>query len=71
MLPPNKGVISYKWVFNRTYNDVNNTIRFKARLIRECVDMGRIELEYIKSKDNTADVVTKTLRLLQHKQHTG
>ena len=43
-----------------------NHIDIRHHFIRKFVDMGRIELEYIKSEDNTTDVLTKALHPLQH-----
>ena len=61
-LPPNKGVISCKWVFKRKHNVVDNTTRFKARL---CI-RGFEQVKDIDYGETFARPVAKfaTLRML-------
>ena len=44
---------------NQIHHECTKHIDIRHHFIRECVDMGRIELEYIKAEDNTTDVLTK------------
>ena len=46
---------------NPVYHDRSKHIDTRYHFILECVDDGRIEVEYIKTEDQLADLLTKAL----------
>ena len=51
------------------HHDHTKHIDVRHHLIREAIEEGRIELQYIKTEDNTADLLTKPLPQPRHEKH--
>lgn len=60
----NKGAISL--ASNNGYSGRTKHINVRHQFIRELVDLGRIELYYVNTKENFADICTKALNHSTH-----
>jgi len=46
---------------NKTMSDLSKHIHIKYHLIREAIKLGEVKFTYVKSENNLADIMTKTL----------
>jgi hypothetical protein len=56
---------------NESTHKRSKHIDVRYHFIRDLIEEERISLSYIKSEDNTADLLTKPLGKVQHYQHTN
>jgi hypothetical protein len=68
ILGDNQGALAL--AANPTFHARTKHIRVRQHFIRECVDNGDVELDYIPTADQVADVLTKGLALAKHDKFT-
>lgn len=53
---------------NPTFHARTKHIRVRQHFIRECVEAGDVELEYVPTGDQVADILTKGLPIVKHER---
>ena len=69
LLVDNKSAISLSK--NPVFHDRSKHIELRYHFIRECVEEGRIDIDYICTNDQLADVLTKALGRLKFLELRG
>ncbi|KAF7148703.1 hypothetical protein RHSIM_Rhsim03G0114500 [Rhododendron simsii] len=63
-LPKGKDIIKLKWVYKTKYKEdgsIQKDIEFRHHFIRDLVQKGKIQLEIINTKEQLADIMTKSV----------
>ena len=66
ILGDNQGALAL--AINLTYHARTKHIRVCHHFVRECVDLGNVELEYVPTNDQVADILTKGLPEVKHEK---
>src|SRR5260221_8771060 len=66
ILGDNQGALAL--VVNPTFHARTKHIRVRQHFIRECVNEGSVELEYIPTADQVADILMKGLQAIKHEK---
>ncbi len=59
-----------KTATHRIHNDRSKHIDVRYHYTRECVEGGKIKIEYCPTSEMTADILTKSLGRILHERHT-
>ncbi|KAF7123412.1 hypothetical protein RHSIM_Rhsim12G0119300 [Rhododendron simsii] len=63
-LPKGKDIIKLKWVYKTKYKEdgsIQKHIEFRHHFIRDLVQKGEIQLEFVNTKEQLADIMTKSV----------
>jgi len=66
ILGDNQGALAL--AVNPSYHARTKHIRVRHHFVRECVDIGNVQLEYVPTNDQVADILTKELPEVKHEK---